>query len=157
MEPVKVKYGRPTEEQRAKFYPEMHAPVIDPAKIRINIWFKWEPHSWERAAFSKYGAFRQVDTADNKKAKKKLVERFEWSYPDWKTIEHRRLGVQMCFRTANDSKDADNLAKLVHDAFNKKIWHDDRQIKELYARVIVSTAPPFTQLVVYLLDEVPNV
>lgn len=127
----------------------MYAPKVDPKSVRVNLIVRGEPSAWKRAGHA-YSRF--FDNAENVKAKKELVEKFEWAYPRWKTIEARRLGVQMFFQTLYDSKDADNLAKLVHDAFNGGIWQDDRQIKELYVRVNVAKQTPFTQLVVYLLE-----
>jgi Holliday junction resolvase RusA-like endonuclease len=131
---------------------EMHAPKIDPKSVRINLIFRGEPHAWQRPTNAKFGRWRIVDTAENVAAKEALVERFEWHHPKFAPISERRLGIQLYFRTFYNSKDASNLQKLVEDAFNRKIWEDDRQIKETYVRVEVSNTNPFTQLVVYLLD-----
>jgi Holliday junction resolvase RusA-like endonuclease len=132
---------------------EMHAPAVNKENVRINLIVRGEPQAWKRATFAKFGRFRMIDHPDNRKAKDKLCEKFNWGYPQFKAIEKRRMGVQMFFQTKYDSNDADNLAKLVHDAFNGKIWADDRQVKELYVRVnVTSKQPAFTQLVVYLLE-----
>jgi Holliday junction resolvase RusA-like endonuclease len=128
---------------------KLHAPKVDDAAVRVNLIISGEPSSWKRAGHA-YSRF--FDHKDNVKAKKALVKLFEQAYPKWIPIEHRRVGVQMFFQTLYDSKDADNFGKLVLDAFNGKIWNDDRQVKELYVRVNVATRTPFTQLVVYVLD-----
>lgn len=128
---------------------EMHAPKVNPKSVRVNLIVRGEPSAWKRAGHA-YSRF--FDNSENVKAKKELVKKFEWAYPRWKTIEHRRMGVQLFFCTLFDSKDADNLSKLVLDAFTGKIWADDRQVKELYCRVNVEKRNPFLQLAVYLLD-----
>jgi Holliday junction resolvase RusA-like endonuclease len=127
---------------------EMNAPKIRPDKILINVVIEGEPLAWKRA--SRCGA-RSFDNPENAKAKEYLVERFEWAYPRFAPIEKRDLGVQMFFQTQFDSKDKDNMEKLVNDAFNGVIWADDRRIKEGYQRVNVWPRKPFTQIVVYLL------
>jgi Holliday junction resolvase RusA-like endonuclease len=132
---------------------EMNAPQVKAENVRINFIVRGEPLAWKRATFAKYGRFRQVDDPENVKAKDELREKFEWAYPNFKPIEKRRLGVQLFFQTSYDSKDKDNMEKLVNDAFNGVIWADDRQIKEGYQRVNVTDRDPaFTQIVVYLLD-----
>jgi hypothetical protein len=140
------------EDYKVQGWLEMNAPKIDPARVRLNLVFRGEPHAWQRPTQPRFGRWRLIDTPENVEAKKLLVERFEWANPKWRPIVQRLLGVQMYFRTLYNSKDASNLQKLVEDAFNKKIWNDDRQIKETYVRVEVSKTNPFTQLVVYLLD-----
>ena len=130
---------------------EMHAPKIDRTSVQVNLIFRGEPHAWQRPTQAKFGRWRIVDTSENVAAKQSLVERFEWHHPKFAPISERRLGIQLYFRTNDNSKDASNLQKLVEDAFNRKIWDDDRQIKETYVRVEVSKTNPFTQLVVYLL------
>ncbi len=127
----------------------MHAPKIDPKSVRVNLVIRGEPLAWKRTGHA-YSRF--FDNAENVKAKDELVKKFEWAYPKWKPIERRNLGTQMFFQTRSDSKDKDNLEKLVNDAFNGVIWADDRQIKEGYQRVHVWPTQPFTQLVVYLLE-----
>jgi len=127
---------------------EMNAPKIEPSKVLINLVLRGEPLAWKRA--SRCGA-RTFDNPENAKAKEFLVERFEMAYPRFVPIEKRDLGVQLFFQTMFDSKDKDNMEKLVNDAFNGVIWADDRRIKEGYQRVRVWPSKPFTQIVVYLL------
>lgn len=129
---------------------EMHAPKVKRENVRINLIVRGEPLAWKRA--QRCGS-RTFDHPENLKAKDELREKFEWAYPQFQPIEGRRLGVQLFFQTSYDSKDKDNMEKLVNDAFNGVIWADDRQIKEGYQRVnVTSKSPAFTQLVVYLLD-----
>lgn len=134
---------------------EMNVPKIPKGKIVVHQIFRGEPHAWQRATQGKFGRFRLVDSPENVKAKKELVEKFEWKYPRFAPIARQRnLGTQMFFQTCSTSKDKDNMEKLVNDAFNGVIWIDDRQIKEGYqrVRVVPESMPAFTQLVVYLLD-----
>jgi Holliday junction resolvase RusA-like endonuclease len=140
------------EEYAMEKWLETHAPKIDPRSVRVNIMFHGEPHAWQRPTQPKFGRWRLIDTNDNGEAKEMLRRYFDWAYPKWQMISQRNLGIQLYFRTLYDSKDASNLQKLVEDAFNLKIWTDDRQIKETYTRVQVANDKPFTQLVVYLLD-----
>jgi Holliday junction resolvase RusA-like endonuclease len=137
------------EEYTMQGWLEMHAPKLQDANILMNLIFRGEPAAWKRAG---HAWSRFYDHADNVKAKEELVRQFEWKYPKWRPIVQRRLGLQLFFRTLYDSKDASNLQKLVEDAFNLKIWNDDKQIKETYVRVEVAKDKPFTQMVVYLLD-----
>jgi hypothetical protein len=127
---------------------EMNPPVIRPDKILVNVVIEGEPLAWKRPA--RKGAYT-YDDPENIKAKDFLRERFEWAYPRFAPIEKRDLGVQLFFQTAWDSKDKDNMEKLVNDAFNGVIWADDRRIKEGYQRVSVWPTKPFPQIVVYLL------
>lgn len=129
---------------------EMNAPKVKKENVRINFIARGEPLAWKRP--QRRGA-RTFDDPENAKAKAELIEKFEWAYPGFRPIEKRRLGVQLFFQTSYDSKDKDNMEKLVNDAFNGVIWADDRQIKEGYQRVNVTDRDPaFTQIVVYLLD-----
>jgi Holliday junction resolvase RusA-like endonuclease len=144
---------RPPETIALKIDLEMHAPKVKPHNVRVNMMIRdCEPQSWQRPTQSRYGRWRLVDTPENRAWKAKLREKFDLAYPRFEPIEHRRLGLQCFFQTAYDSNDADNLAKNVCDAFNKKIWYDDRQVKELYSRVHVWPSKPFVQIVVYLLE-----
>lgn len=131
--------------------PELTAPKVTKQSVVVNLVIRGEPHAWKRAA--RRGG-RTFDDPENIKAKENLVEKFEWAYPKWKQpISRRRLGVQIFAQTHQNANDIDNFAKLPLDAFNKKIWYDDRQICELYVfkHVVVPVEPAFLQIAVYLL------
>lgn len=61
------------------------------------------------------------------------------------------FGVEVVFYTNNARTDLDNLTKLLMDACNKLVWHDDRQVTRLAASLIRKSKAPRTVLKIYAL------
>jgi Holliday junction resolvase RusA-like endonuclease len=64
------------------------------------------------------------------------------------------LGIRIRFYTrTKQRRDLDNLVKLVLDACNGVVWHDDVQVVELFSQVVRGNAEPRTELIVYRIGE----
>lgn len=66
-------------------------------------------------------------------AEQSVLAAFTGAFPDWVPVEgHIELTTHF-YRDSRRVVDADNLAKLVQDALNKKVFKDDSQIVDLHA------------------------
>lgn len=120
-------------------------------KVIVNAIFPGEPVAQERAQRS---GRRTFEAKKSRLAKKRL----RWQY---KSLGHKPrpalhcwLGVQLVFTCKDFGKDGDNMEKLVWDAFNGVIWHDDDQIVEWSGRKVRAglSTPPSTRIVVYVIE-----
>lgn len=82
-------------------------------------------------ARARHGNGKTYDPAGNVAAK----DRIRWMVraPKVPTREKLRVELTFMYTRANPTADIDNLCKMIFDAFNKYIWHDDSQVVELHA------------------------
>ena len=63
------------------------------------------------------------------------------------------LSVALCFyRKGQVKADMDNLCKAVLDAANKILWGDDKQIRQLSARVIYGADEPSVMIEISVIE-----
>lgn len=115
-------------------------------RVILNAIFPGEPVAWERVMLR--GPY-MIKPKATRKAQAKLRRDLKMVAPRLKENFRSRFGVQLVFSTASARKDGDNCEKLVLDAFNKKLWHDDSQIDELSWKMNRHASVPQTHLIVY--------
>lgn len=123
---------------------------IDLSRIVVKVCIPGEPQAWERAG--RNGA-RSFDTKENKDAKLLIRRYIMLAKPSIQPDHQNRFGVILLFATSSYKADADNFAKLCLDACKDFVWHDDRQVDEIYIRVARGPdVKPQTQLIFYTLN-----
>lgn len=118
-------------------------------RLLINAIFPGEPIAWERVMLR--GPY-MIKPKETRRAQARLRRGLKCIAPTLRPNERARFGVQFVFSTARGRKDGDNCEKLVLDAFNKKIWHDDSQIDECQWKMIRFAEIPQTHIIVYTIE-----
>lgn len=118
-------------------------------RLLINAIFPGEPIAWERVMLR--GPY-MIKPKATRQAQAKLRRQLKMICPTLRVNGLARFGTQFVFSIAGAAKDGDNLQKLVWDAFNGKIWKDDRQIDEWQGRVIRHSSMPQTHMIVYVIE-----
>lgn len=107
-----------------------------------------EPVAKQRPRFANGHVYTPITTKQHQAA---LLECVRSSIPT-KSDRVSAFGIRVVFcRRTHHRKDVDNLLKCVLDAFNKQIFYDDCQVKEIMAWSIVDSKTPRTEFVVYRL------
>jgi len=119
----------------------------------ITIEYDGEPQRKERPRFNtKTGhAFTPRKTKD---AEERIAQYARYQNVGAELPLDGELAITLSFRTTHDGSnpigriDIDNATKLVMDALNGVIWHDDWQISELYASLVRGADEGFTRVTI---------
>lgn len=114
-----------------------------------------EPQSKARARKGADGRFYTPRTTSD--AQTDIETRTRHALPrGWKADPDWTWGVRAIFRTTDDRhRDSDNMVKLVLDALNHVVWHDDWQVVETPVRVDRGVDVPGTWLRLYRVGLLP--
>ncbi len=130
--------------------------ILDWSRVVVRTQIPGEPQAWMRAGRS---GKRMFDPPENKRAKKEICEYLVRSNPELaRSLPDRtsRFGVVYLFATNMWTTDLSNYVKVVEDAVNKFVYHDDRQIDETFCRIVRGVdLQPRSEITIYLLPEVP--
>lgn len=97
-----------------------------------------------RTAMTRTGKMRTYTPRKTKAAEADIGWEFRRQYQGFGDPVSGPVSVRLVFHTMSESKDADNLTKTVLDALNGVIWLDDRQVEEVWSKVIRGKGSPET-------------
>ena len=118
-------------------------------RLLINAIFPGEPTAWQRVAGHGSRVYKPKAT---RQAQARLVRGLKCIAPKLKPNSKARFGVQLVFSTKSFVKDIDNCAKLLLDAYNKKVWWDDSQIDEMQVTMKRGAEVPQTHFIAYTIS-----
>lgn len=125
----------------------------EPTRTRVlHVVWDGEPARYERAGWRGRRSFDP--TAKTKANIRWMVGA---ARPKIRVDARSRFGVKLTFATASFAKDLDNFVKIVLDALSKYVWADDQQVDELVARVYRGKVSPSTEILIYTIDEAPQI
>lgn len=118
-------------------------------QLIIDLTIDGEPMPKERPRFGMGG--RVYTPAKTKKAEAAIGWQVKSKLRGIEPDKQSDFGVEVVFHCASPSVDLDNLTKLVWDALNRIIWHDDRQVTRAALSLIRESKAPRTVLKIYAL------
>lgn len=87
-------------------------------------------------------------------AQERLLSHLKANYPALRPVEgHFSVSVDCFFKSA-PKVDLDNVVKLVLDALNTRVWHDDVAVMQIWARKHLHNAFPRTEITVHQMHQV---
>ena len=120
------------------------------AKFKID----GEPIAKARPRFSRRAGFAVAFTVPKTQAAEHAIGHLaKLAMRQTLPIADASLGVSVLFCTQTQrKKDIDNMLKLVLDGCNKIVYADDKQVEEVYSRILRGHATPHTCVTVYCLS-----
>jgi Holliday junction resolvase RusA-like endonuclease len=111
------------------------------------------PVSKERARRGRNGRF--YTPAKTRNAENTVVACVRQAIPGLQVDEASVFRVEVVFHTATRRRrDIDNMLKLLLDALNGVVWHDDSQIQEVSMSLSRNSANPRTVFSVFTIDKI---
>ena len=118
-------------------------------RVILNAIFPGEPVAWQRAGAHGKRFFNRKEM---RAAQTKLRRQLKMMKPGLLPDARARFGAQFVFSCQGAEKDADNCIKLVLDAFQGKIWQNDRHVLEGQWKMEYGAECPQTHLIVYKIE-----
>lgn len=123
-------------------------PLLSARSLVLSLVVPGNPIPWQRAGRNAGRAYTTKRCSDQMDAIRWLVKA-KLAAPERGPVE---LHLQF-FRSSLQRCDGDNLEKLVWDAFNGFVWHDDDQVVDWSGSKRVDRKAPRTEIMVWKLIE----
>lgn len=123
--------------------------VPNEQQLVVDLVVPGEPESKARARYArKTGRFYTPDKTKN--AEEAIGWLIKQAQPGIQPNKHDSFGVEVQFFCKTyHRRDLDNMTKLVMDACNNLVWHDDSQVERLTAQVIRASEIQETRIRIY--------